>query len=223
MLKATRAMSPVQALDHGMLTDYTKAYSGKATAALLLILVLDLAASFKVDNAIQEAEAANIAKTLVEEHFYLTLAELRVFFNDCKKAKYGTAYNRFDEPTFWEMFNRYMERREEYKKEQLRQKEPANALMKAIARMPAEVTLEEDGEKKTVQLPPLKDTIAAIGKPKKKALFEDEQSAKEAVKYYPPEIQRQIRKEQNPEPIQRDQAITNGEIYQKIKSDDEEN
>lgn len=64
--------------------------------ALLSIMIIDLLDFFSVGKSMGEQQIAYTVTLIQSDYYYFTVEDFKVFFDNCKRGKYGVIYGRID-------------------------------------------------------------------------------------------------------------------------------
>lgn len=129
---------------------------------IIAVLVLQYARLLNVSGNLQEGQALEIAKALVEEFPYNSIDDFNVMLKRGVRSWYGTVY-RFDIAVVFEWMRRYIDEFYELKERKLKQPEPIDD-SDAV-----------DDEKAKAYLEKMKKIIEAIEEPKRVRSITDQE------------------------------------------------
>lgn len=100
---------------HGRQLSYYKRESGEGVLGpVLTAIILSINASFNIGKPMTELQAAEAAKAVLKEKWYMKLAELYLFAEKAKNGDFGKVYDRFDRAILFEWLNKWDEIREDH-------------------------------------------------------------------------------------------------------------
>lgn len=185
-----------KALEGRQLSSFKRTEGDKAITAVVATYLLSLAMAYNVNKTIAEEQAAGIAQIILRDYWFLKLAEIALFIDKAKSGRYGTAYGSIDRPTVIRWLDAYCLERDEW--------------------------IEQDNVSRTKSLPSINQLdprVAEAVKHLAEAPLKGKlERPEEATRLYPPSVRKSIEAERNKNPEKRDQPITDGEIYEKLKS-----
>ncbi len=89
-----------------------KKYRGEAICKVYLITKMrKLAKCFKIGKGMDEDDLTLLADLILEDFYYLTIADLKLFSKNCLRSVYGKSYDRFDIPTILDWLAQYVDTR----------------------------------------------------------------------------------------------------------------
>lgn len=81
---------------------------------LLSILILDVVEYYNVNRPMTPNQITDLALEMITNFKYHTFEDIPVFFEGVKKGLYGKIYERLDASVFWECFEKYEDKRNDW-------------------------------------------------------------------------------------------------------------
>ena len=89
-----------------------KKYRGEDFAKLYVISELVKLVNFvNVGNNMRQEQLADVAEMILDDYYFLNIADIKLFFYNCKKGVYGSLYNRLDGQLILEYLEKYCDTR----------------------------------------------------------------------------------------------------------------
>lgn len=89
-----------------------KKYRGEDFAKLYVISELVKLVNFvNVGNNMRQEQLADVAEMILDDYYFLNIADIKLFFYRCKKGDYGVLYNRLDGQLILEYLEKYCDTR----------------------------------------------------------------------------------------------------------------
>lgn len=86
-------------------------FGAEKVEAVIKLHLIDLCENVNLKRPLRDAQVDNIAREIVSEYYYLTIADVHVIFRNAKTGVYGEFYESLDMPKVMTWFREYFKDR----------------------------------------------------------------------------------------------------------------